>query len=564
MKKYFILTIIIFLALASCNKNVNEQNKWGKFVDNFIAEYLDMNPTSAVEAGLHEYDGTFGDLSASGIKKQIDWLYNKRAGVQNFEAKSLDNKQRFEREQLYAVIDKNLFWSETAQVPFKNPAFYLGKINPSVYLTREYAPLDVRMKAYIKYAGNLPAVLKQMKANLQLPLPKTFAVLGRNAFKGYVDFFKNDLPGIFSSVKNEKLQNDFKKTNKEAIKSVTGIGDWFEEILPESNGSYALGQENFKKMLWETERVNISLEELKKIGEADLERNLIALKKACEKIIPGKPIIECMDFVMSNKPEGGAVEGAREQLKSLNKLVKDRHIVSIPFEEEALVDEAPPYNRWNFAYIEFPGIYEKDLPAIYYIAPPDTAWSEDVQQKYIPGKTRLIFTSVHEVWPGHFLHSLHIKKSGSELSGIFWSYAFGEGWAHYTEEMMYDEGLGDFDPEYKVGQLTAALLRNIRFLSAIGLHTEGMTPEQSEKMFIEKGHINPGDSKQQAARGTFDPAYLNYTMGKLIIIKLRDDWLSANPDKSLKNFHDTFLSYGAAPIPLVRKEMMGIEKGSLF
>jgi len=189
MKKYFISTIIIFLALTSCNNNENEQDKWGKFIDNFIAGYLDMNPTSAVEAGLHEYDGTFRDLSARGIKKQIDWLHKKRAGAQNFEAKSLDNKQRFEREQLYAVIDKNLFWLETAQVLFKNPAFYLGKINPSVYLTSEYAPLDVRMKAYIKYTANLPVLLKKMKNNLQLPLPKTFAVLGRNAFKGYVDFF---------------------------------------------------------------------------------------------------------------------------------------------------------------------------------------------------------------------------------------------------------------------------------------------------------------------------------------------------------------------------------------
>jgi uncharacterized protein (DUF885 family) len=144
------------------------------------------------------------------------------------------------------------------------------------------------------------------------------------------------------------------------------------------------------------------------------------------------------------------------------------------------------------------------------------------------------------------------------------SYAYGEGWAHYTEEMMYDEGLGNFAPEYKIGQLENALLRNGRFLSAIGLHTEGMTVAESEKLFSEKGYINPGDAKQQAARGTFDPAYLNYTMGKLIIMKLRVDWLKANPDKSVKDFHDSFLSYGGSPIPLVRKDMLGIEDGSLF
>jgi Bacterial protein of unknown function (DUF885) len=562
MKKYFFSILIISLILISCNNN--KEDKWETFVDNFIAGYLEMNPTSAVQAGLHKYDGTFADMSPEGIQKQIEWLYKEKSDAEKLDDEILTQKQKFEREQLYAIIDEQLFWLETAQAPFKNPSYYLGKINPSVYLTREYAPLDVRMKAYTKYAANLPAVLTQMKNNLQLPLPKTFAVLGRNSFKGYVDFFTNDLPGIFSSVRDENLQNEFNAANQEAIKSVTEMSAWFEEILPESDGSYALGPENFKKMLWETERVNISLEELKKIGEADLERNLAALTEACSKISPEKSINECMEFVMSNKPEGGAVEGAREQLNTLKQFVIDKQIVSIPSEEVALVEEAPPYNRWNFAYIEDPGIYEKDLPAIYYIAPPDPAWTEEVQRQYIPGKTRLMFTSVHEVWPGHFLHSLHIKKSGSKLSGIFWSYAFGEGWAHYTEEMMYDEGLGDFDPEYKVGQLTAALLRNIRFLSAIGLHTEGMTPEESEQMFIEKGHINIGDAKQQAARGTFDPAYLNYTMGKLMIMKLRDDWLSSNPDKSLKDFHDKFLSYGAVPIPLVRQEMMGSENGSLF
>jgi uncharacterized protein (DUF885 family) len=147
---------------------------------------------------------------------------------------------------------------------------------------------------------------------------------------------------------------------------------------------------------------------------------------------------------------------------------------------------------------------------------------------------------------------------------VFWGYAYGEGWAHYAEEMMYDEGLGNFKPEYKIGQLVNALLRNGRFLSAIGLHTEGMTAEESKKMFIEKGYINQGDAKQQAARGTFDPAYLNYTMGKLIIMKLREDWLNANPDKTLKDFHDKFLSYGGPPIPLVRKDMLGKDIGSLF
>jgi len=271
-----------------------------------------------------------------------------------------------------------------------------------------------------------------------------------------------------------------------------------------------------------------------------------------------------MEIVANDKPTGGAVQGARDQLALLKKFLVDNDIISIKGNEEAHVDEAPPYNRWNFAYINIPGIYEEGLPSTYYIAPPDPSWPAEVQMGYIPGKTKLLFISVHEVWPGHFLHSLHRNQSDYNLAKVFWGYAYGEGWAHYAEEMMYDEGLGDFEPEYKIGQLVNALLRNLRFLSAIGLHAEGMSVEESEKMFIEKGYINPGDAKQQAARGTFDPAYLNYTMGKLIIMKLREDWLKANPDKALKDFHDAFLSYGGPPIPLVRNDMLGTEDGSLF
>ena len=563
MKKSYlsILTACLSFLFVSCEEQKQDVVEWDTFVDNFIAIYLELNPTEAVNAGLHQYDGEFPDWSPDGIQTLIDWLHVQKENISKF---NLDRTQQFEKRYLSAVIAKKLFWLETTKTPFTSPRFYLSTISPSVYLTREYAPLDIRMKAFITYANNLPNSLMQMKANLQLPLPFTFAELGRNSFKGYVDFFTNDIPLIFVSVDDEELQLELTIANERIIEAVKEMQDWFESILSESNGSYALGNEKFIEMLLATEGVDISIEDLKKIGEADLERNLADLEQACHEIAPDKLITECIEMVGSNKAEGGAVEEATKQLLSLKQFVINNKIVSIPGAEEALVDEAPPYNRWNFAYINIPGVYEEGLPSVYYIAPPDPSWPQEVQMAYIPGKTELLFVSVHEVWPGHFLHSLHRNKSKNNVGKVFWGYGYGEGWAHYSEEMMYDEGLGNFEPEYKIGQLKYALLRNIRFLSAIGLHTEGMTVEESEKMFIEKGHINPGDAKQQAARGTFDPAYLNYTMGKLIIMKLRSDWLNENPDKTLKDFHDKFLSYGGPPIPLVRKDMLNNDDGVLF
>ncbi len=259
-----------------------------------------------------------------------------------------------------------------------------------------------------------------------------------------------------------------------------------------------------------------------------------------------------------NKPKEGPVAAARRQIPDLRAFVLKANIVSIPGTEQALVEESPPYNGQNSAYIDPPGPYEKGIPSVYYISPPDPAWSKQVQEDFVPGERDLLFTTVHEVMPGHFLQFLHANRSPSIFGRVFVGYAFAEGWAHYAEELMWEAGLNNKEPETHVGQLSNALLRDCRFLSAIRLHTGRMTQAQSEQMFREQCFQDEGNAKQQAARGTYDPAYLNYTMGKLMIRKLRADWTAKKGGrKAWKQFHDSFLSFGGPPIPLVRAQMMG-------
>jgi uncharacterized protein (DUF885 family) len=260
------------------------------------------------------------------------------------------------------------------------------------------------------------------------------------------------------------------------------------------------------------------------------------------------------------------VEGARAQLDGLKMFVQSAGFATIPGPEQALVHEAPPYNSANMAYIDIPGSYEKSLPSIYYIAPPDPSWTRQEQAEYIPGVANLLFTSVHEVWPGHFLQFLHSDRNPSIVSRLFVGYASAEGWAHYAEEAMWDMGLGNGDPETHIGQLSNALLRDARFLSAIGLHTRGMTIGDSEKVFLEEAFTDVGTARQQAARGAYDPAYLNYTLGKLMIRKLRDDWTASRGGKQAwRQFHDQFLGLIGPTIPVVRKQMLGGDgDGKLF
>ncbi|MEO6102432.1 MAG: DUF885 domain-containing protein [Pseudoxanthomonas sp.] len=535
-----------------------EDPDWQPAVDEFISGFFQHFPTWGANAGKHEFDGKLPDFSPQGLKANIDWLHAQRDSLAGIAQDKLDATQAFQRDYLVAVIDGQLFWLEDSGVTANNPAFYTGDLSPSMYLTRPYAPLAQRMAAFVTYQEALPKAIEQIRGNLKTPLPATYVDLGVNSFGGYASFFKDQVPGIFAEVQDDALQARFKASNDGAIKAAQEMADWFTAQKPMATQDFALGTEKFSKMLLATERVDLPLDQLKAIGEADLQRNLEALEKACDEFAAGQSISACIAKVDTDKPQGGAVEGARKQLVGLRQFILDKDLVTIPGTEEAKVDEAPPFNRWNFAYIEIPGPYENNLPSVYYIAPPDPKWPKAERDAYVPGQADLLFTSAHEVWPGHFLQFLHSNRADWKFGQLFVGYAFAEGWAHYTEEMMFDAGVDGATPEVHIGQLTNALLRDVRYLSAIGLHTGGMTVAQSEQMFKEKAFQDPGNARQQAARGTYDPAYLNYTMGKLMIMQLRQDWIAAHPDgNALKAFHDQFLGYGGPPIPLVRAQMLG-------
>ena len=552
---------------ANSNVNAASDAKWDSYVEQFLNDYFAANPTFAVYQGKHEYDGRFPDWSADGLSKEIARLKSEREKAAAFKDDQLDERQRFESDYLIAQIDKDVFWRETADQPHTNPYYYADSVDPDVYVSRPYAPLETRIKSYTTYARNLPAALERIKGNMKLPMAKNLIAIGRQTIGGLADFFDKDVVTVFAPVADQQLQSDFKTANAGAAKAVRDFDAWLGQQEANATNDFALGPDKFKAMLKQTEGVDIDLTQLEEIGKKDLQRNLDAMKQECDKYAPGMSLIDCSNKASAHKAEGtNVVEAATAQLADLRKFIQDKDLVSMPGTEEAKVGQAPPYKAWNFAYINIPGPYETNLPSVYYVSPPDPKWDKKKQEEYIPGKGSLLFTSVHEVYPGHFVQFLHANRAKSKFGQVFVGYAFAEGWAHYTEEMMYDAGLGQGEPELHIGQLQEALLRDVRFLSAIGMHTKGMTVEESKKMFIEQGLRSEGEAEQQSNRGTFDPAYLNYTMGKLMIMKLRDDWTASRGGKSAwKQFHDEFLSYGGPAIPLVRKAMMGPkDSGTLF
>jgi uncharacterized protein (DUF885 family) len=610
----------VLMCVAGCNQAPHSKapaprplsqasQQWQQAADGFVQSYFAAQPFFAAQQGKHEYDGQLPDVSAHGIKREIARLHDERDQLNAVDPSQLEPQERFDRAYLLNVVDRDLFYLEKAHFPSSNPYWYLGDVDPDMYLSRNYAPLNVRMKAYIKYARGVPKVANDIQENLKGPLPKTYVELGIAVFGGFVDFYKKDVAAVFASVNDPTMQKDLTDADTNAANAMANLTAYLTGLRKTATDNFALGKDLYAQMVKDTEMVDLPIEQIEAAGRADLERNTAAIKAECANYLPKGTVAACVAKVAAKKPAEGTLDAARRQLTMLRDFVQKNNVVSIPNDDQALVAEAPPYNRNNAAFIQVPGPYDKGVTATYNIAPPDPKWSKAEQLQYIPSEATLLFTSVHEVWPGHFLQFLHSNSNSDKLEALWVGYAFAEGWAHYCEEMMYEEGLGRGDPELHIGQIMDALLRDVRLLSSIGLHTEGWTVAQSEKMFREQAFQDPGNARQQAARGTYDPAYLNYTLGKLMIRKLRADWLakmgsggaaaqtaagappaaapasaattgpamtgpamtgpsmtgtSAAPDQALwHDFHDKFLSYGGPPIPMVRKEMVG-DAGTLL
>lgn len=529
----------------------------------FVANHLHrIDPAGAVALGHHQYDGLLPDRSPSGLSRAVAQLEHDRRALDA--ARGLTDRQTLERDVLVQEIRSALFDLVDRDVYRTNPIAYSNAINLDAYL-REYGPPFGRVAAVIRLCGNLRNYLEQARANLRPPFPRTWLDTALIHMRGYRDFADRDL-------RTELARISLSLANQAQIDPaldtcIAALGEhvaWLEQQLPAATDAYALGEARFMKMLAETQGVDTQLGMLVAIGEHDLERNLSALAEAARAIDPARTVAEVVAAEAADRPHPSEVIAvATKQSAGLRAFVVENQIVTIPSDAPVEVHETLPFARWNSASLNSPGAFESDqLPSYFYISPPDPSWPADKQRAYIPPREDLQFTAVHEVWPGHFVHFLHVRRNPSRVLKSFCTMTMTEGWAHYTEEMMFDAGVGKQSPRTRIGMLKKALLRNVRYLVALGEHTRGMSVDDAQKLFETKAFLDSGNARQQAVRGTFDPMYLAYTLGKVMIRNLRADWRKRNPHGSLQQFHDALLSHGCAPIPLIRRAMLGPDAGS--
>src|SRR6266496_1480269 len=575
--KLFLLIFLLTLCFSSGALAAQaEDAEYEAVAEEYIKTYLAAHPLEGTALGLHEYDGKISDYSRLALDAELNRLQRFDDRLKKFDPSKLSERQSIDLRILQAAVKKDLFEMQDMSIFERNPMVYARAADVNVYIKRNFAPLEDRVRSLVAIESQIPNILIAARTNLNEQLPKPFVELAIQIAKGSADFLKKDLIAAVGSIKDEQLRAAFQEANRKAANALNDYAAWLErEKLPKASLDFALGEEKFGRFLVQTELVDLPPQKVLEIGMAQLKAEQQAFAEAAKKIDPNKSSIEVFKQIQSEHPAPDKlIPDVGKDLDKIRKYVLSRHLASIPSEIRAKVKETPQYLRaTSFASMDTPGPFEKRATeAYYYVTPTENNWPEKQKQEWLTAFNYYTsdVTSIHEAYPGHYVQFLHLNASpASKVEKIFGSYAFVEGWAHYCEKMMLDESYGSATSstpseddvkraaKYRMAQADEALLRLCRLCVSIKMHTQKMSLDQATKFFQENCYYEEKPARQEATRGTFDPGYLNYTLGKLQILKLRDDYKAQQGDDfSLQKFHNELLDHGMPPIRLLREIML--------
>jgi len=565
--------LLLVLGLTGCMKKTELPN-FPAFVDEYYAAVFAWSPSGGTAAGFHQYDKQIEDRSAAAFQKRIETLEGQKLNAAAFQPAVLNPQDAADLQIVRNSIDAELLDLKTLQTWKRNPIDYVASPGGAVDLImkREFAPAKERLQAVTARLAGAPALVAAMKANVENP-PHEFTDIAIRVAGGSVGFLKGDVAkwAKDAAAGDAYALAEFQKADDAAAQAMQDAAQWLKaDLLPRSKGAYAIGTENFtKKMLYE-EMVDLPLDKLLAIGQANLDRDYRDFVETAKKINPKLAPAEVMKSLENEHPtEADLLPAARRTVEGIRSFLLERRIVTIPSEVRPKIEETPPYARvGSFASMDTPGAYEtKATEAFYYITPPEHEWDAKHKQEHLRlyNKYVMQMITIHEAFPGHYTQFLWAKEFPSKVRKLSGPGSNVEGWAHYTEQMLLEEGYGDGDPKIHLAQLSEALLRDCRYVNGIMLHTQGWTVEQGQKLFVEKGFQEPANAFEESRRGAYNPTYLYYTLGKLMIYKLRADYKLANKaNYSLRGFHDEFLRQGPLPLKLMRQALLPGDKAPLL
>jgi len=536
-----------------------------------LDDHHKRHPSAATDLGLHQYDAELEDASEAAIHAESQALQQFRTKLAAIDAATLTTDRQLDREQLQRALDAGVLALDRIRQWAKDPDSYSGAITNSAYviMKRNYAPASERLTALIAREKKMPGVLLEARKNLGSP-PRIYTEIAIEQIDGNIRFFKNDLPAAFTEVSDKALLDAFRKSNDDVIGALGDYKTYLQKtLLAKSTGSFAYGDEVYRLALADYEMIDMSPADLLSTAEADRRKNEAAFQATARQIDANKSADQVLAAMQADHPPADRLlQATQDTLDSIRQFIVDHHIITIPPSDPAKVKETPPFMRsTTSASMDTPGPFERaKLVAYYNMTLPDPRWSaaeraDFMRQWYYAA---IANTSVHEVYPGHYTQFLYAKDFPSDVRKVYGAASNAEGWAHYAEQMMLDEGFHAGEPKYRLAQLQDALLRDVRFIVGIKMHVQGMDVEEATKLFETAGHQPHPVAVSEAKRGTSDALYGYYTMGKLMILKLREDYKAKKGSGySLRGFHDAFIRIGPLPLPLIRRAMLG-DVGQLF
>jgi uncharacterized protein (DUF885 family) len=536
-----------------------------QLANDILEDHYKRHPSESTDLGIHRYDDQLEDLTETAIAGASAALKDFRSKLAAIDSATLTLTNALDREQLIHSMDTGVLARDTIKMWTKDPDTYSSDVSNAAYviMKRNYAPAAERLRVLIAREKKMPAMLQEARKNVSSPV-QIYTQIAIEQIDGDISFFRNDVPSAFKDVNDRTLLAEFKQTNNEAIAALGAYKTFLQkELLPKAMGAFAYGGDTYVKALAASEAVDLPLDRLLQLAGADREKNEEAFQATVKKIDPNESADRVFAALeVDHPPAARLLQATQDTLDSIRQFIVDHHIITMPPGEPARVKETPPFMRsTTSASMDTPGPFETaKLQAFYNMTLPDPRRPRAEQDDYMRQWYFAMISnvSVHEVYPGHYIQFLYAKEFPSDVRKVFGANTNSEGWAHYSEQMMLDEGFHADDPRYRLAQLQDALLRDVRFIVGIKMHTQGMSVDEATKLFETQAHQPHSVALQEAKRGTADALYGYYTIGKLMIVKLRDDYrVKMGAEYSLQRFHDAFIKLGPLPLPLIRKAMLG-------
>ena len=558
-----------------------KQAAWDRLADEYFDQvYFRFGPSNGTSDGFHQYDAQLEDYSRAGIDAEVAALHAFEKRVAAVDPQSLDETRAADRGLVLTNIQGTLLAQETIRPWEKNPDSYSSGISGSVYviMIRQFASADERLRSVVAREEKMPAVFAAARANLKNP-PRIYTEIALEQLPDIISFFQNDVPAAFAGASDPTVKAAFAKSNGAVIEGLRSYAEWLKsDVLPRSNGDFRIGAETFSKKLMYDEMVDTPLDRLGEIGWADLRKNQAEFKRVAAELEPDKSASDVLAELMADHPAADhLLQSFRDTFDGLIGFIRAKHIITIPSDVRPILQATPPFMRaTTFASMDTPGPFEHVAKEAYFnvTLPEAHDTAEEIAGRMSAFNVgTIVSTATHEAYPGHYVQFLWVHEAPTKTRMLLGATTNAEGWAHYCEQMMLDEGFGQPGTGAKdareaklirLGQLQDALLRDARFIVGIQMHTGKMSFEQATEFFVKEGYQSKETGLVETKRGTADPTYLYYTLGKLEILKLREDVRKKEGAAfSLEQFHNSFMRQGFPPIKIVRRAMLGDDSPTL-